>query len=226
VDLTPATRKLRPGRWGMTAGVACIALGLLSFNAFGVFTAAVNADHTTSTGDMELSIGSPGDDTSLTLGSTKIVPGDTITRTVALTVSNDTSTMSGVKLTTSGAVSGGSATLYTDTTYGLKIWIQKCSQAYTVSPSWDGSTVPTSVMCGGTPADVVGTTGSPVPFVMTDQTLTGVGATHGSTTYLKIVITFPSGSSGPQNTAQDAMEATDATLSFVFDGVQRNGSAH
>ena len=171
MDLTPATRKLRPGRWGMTAGVACIALGLLSFNAFGVFTAAVNADHTTSTGDMELSIGSPGDDTSLTLGSTKIVPGDTITRTVALTVSNDTSTMSGVKLTTSGAVSGGSATLYTDTTYGLKIWIQKCSQAYTVSPSWDGSTVPTSVTCGGTPADVVGTTGSPVPFVLSSVTV-------------------------------------------------------
>jgi len=207
------TQVRRPGRWALTAGVSLIALGLLSFNAFAFFTATATATHGTDTGDMELTLGTAGADHRIGTASTNIVPGDTIQRTIRLNVSNEASTMSGVTLDTTGSTS---AAFITDTTNGLKLWIARCSQAWT-----EAGTAPAyTYTCGGTQQNVLGTSGSPVAFYDAAHTLNNLDLGDGATNYLMVRVSWPDG----DDVAQDAMEASTGTLSFGFQGTQRAGT--
>ncbi len=161
MDTMSVQARRKPGRMTLVIGIALAALGLLSFNAWATFTAQVIPTHASDTGDMEFTLGSGDKDTSISTAATDIVPGDTITRTVKITVANEGATMTGVTLTTSG--SGSPARFVTTATTGLQLWIERCDVAYTVAPAYPG--IPTSVTCSGTPTDVLGTTGSPVDFV-------------------------------------------------------------
>lgn len=216
-------RFVRRGRLTVTAGVALVAIGLLSFNASATFTASVAPTHGTSTGDMTFTLGSAGDDHSIGLASTAIVPGDTILRTIQIDVDNpNDTTIAGVTLSTdcNGACTG-SQTFVTDSSLGLKLWIERCDQPYAVNPTWDGSAIPTSATCGGVAEDVIGTSGSPVDFAQTNTSITnGLDITDGASNYLKVRITWPSGAAGAHN----AMKAQSATLRLTFTGTQRAGT--
>lgn len=224
---TVPMRVQRRARWTVTAGVALISLGLLAFTASATFTASVGPTHATSAGDMTFTFGSAGDNHSIGLGSTAIVPGDTITRTIQIDVDNpNDTTITGVTLTTDcNASCTGSQTFVTDTSLGLKLWIERCSQAYDVSPTWDGSSIPTSVTCdtadGATATDVLGTSASPVNFIQTDTSIgSNLDLTDNATNYVKVRITWPEGSEGAHN----AMKAQSATLRLTFTGQQRSGA--
>lgn len=213
MEHTARTQARRPGRWAVIAGVSLIALGLLSFNAFAFFTATATATHDTDTGDMELTLGAAGANHRIGTASTNIVPGDTIQRTIQLNVSNQASTMSGVTLDTTGSTNVG---FITDTTDGLKVWIARCSQAWTeagVAPAY-------TYTCGGSQSDVLGTNGSPVAFYDAAHTLNNLDVSDGATNYLMVEVSWPDG----DDTAQDAMEASTGTLSFGFEGTQRAGT--
>ncbi|MGQ0823553.1 MAG: hypothetical protein ACT4OX_00745 [Actinomycetota bacterium] len=201
----------------MTAGVALIALGLLSFNAFATFTAQVTPTHATDTGDMELACNPVGCgnavNSRISVASTDIAPGDTMQRTLTLTVTNNGDVMSSLTFTGNGT---GTDSFLTDDTNGLQIWIAKCSAPWTeagVSPAY-------TYTCAG-PAiqsDVLGTSVSPVNFDnQAAAALTNVTLTDGATNYLMAKLTFPSA-------APDTMEGQASTLSLQFDGVQRAGT--
>lgn len=222
MDQTARMRIVRRGRWTVTAGVSLVAVGLLSFNASATFTASAAPTHATTVGDMTLTLGSAGDPNSIGLGSTDIVPGDTILRTVQITVDNGADTMAGLTLSTdcNGACTG-SQTFVSDASLGLKLWIERCDVAYDVSPAWDGSTVPTAAVCNGTAEDVLGTSASPVAFVQSDtDIISGMDITDNAVNYLKVRITWPAGAAGAHN----AMKAQSATLRFTFTGTQRAGT--
>ena len=227
-----ATRRLRPGQWGVTAGVACIALGLLSFNAFATFTATVQADHTTTTGDMELTLGSAGVRHRIATGSTNLVPGDTVWRTIELVMDNTASTMNGATLTTSASGSPS----FTSTAYasgGLGLFLSRCSVGWTeVGGAPPGSTY----TCSGTTTNIIGTynatpaSATYTDFIknatdissgldVTDNTVACDGTALAGCNYLLVGMRFnPSGT--------DSMESASTTLSFLFEGTQRSGSAH
>ncbi len=215
MDTMAVHTRRRPGRWTLVAGVALTSLGLLSFNAWATFTAQVTPTHASDTGDMEFTLGSADKDTSIATAATDIVPGDTITRTVKITVANEGGTMTGTTLTTSG--SGGPAPSFVTTaTTGLQLWIERCSVAYTVGPAFPG--IPTSTTCSGTATDVLGTSGSPVDFIQSAVAIgTNLDLTAGAVDYLRIRMTLPVA-------APDSMESQSSTLSFQFDGVQRAGT--
>lgn len=219
----PAVRRpVRRGRRAVTGGVALVALGLLSFSASATFQSSVSATHATDTGDMSFTLGSPGDSHSISLASTDIVPGDTITRTIEMTVDNGTDTLTGVTLTTDcNGTCTGSQTFASDATYGLRLWIERCDQAYDVTPTWDGSAIPTSVTCGGTAADVVGSSAAPVAFVQTNVAIgSALDLGDGAVNHLKVRITWPAGDPGDH----DSMRDQSATLRFRFNGTQRAGT--
>jgi hypothetical protein len=206
----------------VTAGVSLVAVGVLSFNAGATFTAQASPTHATTVGDMTLTLGSAGDSHSIGLGSTDIVPGDTILRTVQITVDNGDDTMAGLTLSAdcNGACTG-SQTFVSDASLGLKLWIERCDQPYDVNPAWDGSTIPTSAACNGTAEDVLGTSASPVAFVQSDtDIISGMDITDDAVNYLKVRITWPTGAAG----AHDAMKAQSATLRLTFTGTQRAGT--
>jgi hypothetical protein len=225
VDLTPRKRSMRPGRWGVTAGVALIALGMLSINAFATFTAAQSVNHAVTTGSMAVTVGA-GNEHTIATGASNIVPGDTIWRTIRLNIDNNAGTMAGMTLTTTcagaacdGAGGGGSddQEFAADTSLGIKVWIQACTQAY---PNIAAPGV-VADCAGGSQANVLGTTGVPVAFEQSNVDVTSaLDLTDNAANYLRVRITWPSGAAGAHN----AMMDESATLRFTFTGTQRAGT--
>src|SRR5213078_992172 len=95
-----------------------------------------------------IALGATGGSTNrLNVDATAIAPGDTIQRSVDL-INQGTLDLASVTLTTQATTS---STLDTDTTYGLQMVIDKCSQA------WTESGPPYTYSCGGTTSSVVAT---------------------------------------------------------------------
>jgi len=170
-----------------------------------------------------------------------MVPGDSVAGLLAIqsTGSEDMTyaLTTDVTATTAGAVPPASNlnVLSSDTTNGLQLYIQRCSQA------WTGSGA--SATCGGTAADVVGTSGAPVPLigsggantytstaramgVLCDSDVTAAQRTARSTTctntastssdYLKVRVSLPA-------TADNGFQGKSATVRFTWDGTSVAG---
>jgi hypothetical protein len=201
----------RRSRAAAAAGVALVAVGALALGAQATFTAQATPTHATDTGDMELTLGSPGPAHRIATASGDLVPGDTVQRTIRLTVDDEGGTMSGITMTTSGS---GSPSFVTDATNGLKLWLARCSQQWTESGSAPGYTY----SCGATQNDVLGTAAAPVPFVQTAVDLSaGLDTADNAVNYLMAKLTLPA-------SAPDSMEGQSSTLSFAFEGTQRAGT--
>lgn len=133
-----------------------------------------------------------------------MVPGDTVTG--LLTVTNSGSEdITAYLLTTTASPS---SLLDTDTVNGLHVYIQRCSQAWT-------GTGPTAT-CGGTRTDVVGTSGAPVPIIMSNQSM-GIGSfAPAANDFLKATVSLPSG-------ADNTFQGKTSTIVLTFNGNQRTG---
>jgi hypothetical protein len=107
-----------------------------------------------------------------------------------------------VTLTTTASPS---SLLDTDTTNGLQMVIDKCSQA------WTESGPPYTYTCGGTTSSVLASR----PVIGSNLSLSNLGSTTaGATDHLRVTLTLPSG-------AGNTLQNQSSTISYAFTGTQR-----
>jgi len=197
------------GTGALTAGVITTPPAYSSFNA----TTSPPTAQSLATGTMAMTLGSSGSATgdALTVGASNLVPGDTVSRAVAITNGGSIAIS-----TLSMAVSDASPTaLVTDTTNGLQALVQSCSVAWTATALADGGW---SYTCSGTTSTEIAST--PAGTLVTDTTApTLVAPTNAAplaaagVTNLMVTLTLPS-------TAPNTMQGLSDSLTFTFTGVQ------
>ncbi|MEP7020444.1 MAG: TasA family protein [Pseudonocardiales bacterium] len=184
------------------------AAGLAGVGTYASFTGSVGASQTVSTGTMSVTLGAVGPANRLTVNATAFAPSDTMQRAVNVNVAG-TVDLASMNLTTTDTVATPTV-LSTDTTNGLKIAVDRCSQAWTeagVAPAY-------TYTCGGVTSVVIAT----APIVGAARAMNNMVVAAGSTNFLRITISLPA-------TADDTFQAKTATISELFSGVQRAGIA-
>jgi spore coat-associated protein N len=189
----------------LTAAILGAAASIAGLGTFATFTSSTSASHTISSGTVSIALGATGSSTNrLNIDATAIAPGDTTQRSVDLTNSG-TLNLASVALTTQATTS---SVLDTDTTNGLQMVIDKCSQA------WTESGPPYTYTCGGSTSTVL----SSRAVIQTGVALSNLGSlTAGSTDHLRVTLTFPSG-------AGNAFQNKSSTIQYTFTGTQRAGT--
>jgi spore coat-associated protein N len=197
---TSATQKLLA-----TIAVLGAAASIAGLATFATFTSTTSASHTISSGTVTIALGATGASTNrLNIGASGIAPGDTIQRSVDLTNSGSLN-LASVTLTTSASPS---SLLDTDTTNGLQMVIDKCSQA------WTESGPPYTYTCGGTTSSVLASQA----VIGTNMTLSNLSSTTaGATDHLRVTLTLPSG-------AGNSLQNQSSTISYTFTGTQRTAT--
>jgi hypothetical protein len=180
---------------GATASIA-------GLGTFATFTSSTSAGHTVASGTVTIALGATGGSTNrLNVDATAIAPGDTIQRSVDL-IDQGTLDLASVTLTTQATTS---SLLDTDTTNGLQMVIDKCSQA------WTESGPPYTYTCGGSTSTVL----SSRAVIQSGVTLNNLSSlTAGATDHLRVTLTFPSG-------AGNTFQNKSSTLQYTFTGTQR-----
>lgn len=203
----PNPRARRPARrFGATAGIACIALGLLSFNAFGAFTASTGVTHDVGSGTMTLALGATGSVTNrMDVAAADIAPGDTIQRTLTITPGGSVA-MTGIELTLTAPTS---SLLDTDADDGLQVVIERCTV------QWTEAGPPYTYTCGGSTSDVVAATS--VDALVDAGTTALANEATAAANHLRVTLTFPA-------TADDTFQGLSTTLDFEWSGAQRAGT--
>lgn len=207
-DRRPARRRMRP----LVVSVALAAAGLMTYVASASFSTAATVTTTTATGAMDLVLGAEGTVANRLTVAAALAPGESADRQARLTIDNDGGTMAAVRLTTSGT--NGPPTFFTDADDGMTLWIARCTEPWTES----GSSPAFAYSCGGTSADVLGTSGAPVPLAQTATALVNLDLDDGAVNHLRVRITFPAG-------APASMIGESSDIDFAFEGVQRAGTA-
>src|SRR5205085_159930 len=107
----------------LSLGALGAAGAIAGLGTFATFTSTTSASQTTTAGKVSIALGAVGPANRLTVNATNVVPGDTINRAVDL-VNSSTDGLKSVSLTTTATAS---SILDTDTSTGLKMYIQSCS---------------------------------------------------------------------------------------------------
>jgi hypothetical protein len=263
VEVAYATRPNMPKRrfrgpwfWGRFAAATVWAMGVLALTAGASFSGSSSVNQgSITTGHMALTVPSAcvaaanscaaNANNRLTLGATDIAPGDRMQRALDLSVDDTTTSglMSGLTLRVTASPS---SVLDTDTTNGLRIFVQECrtssgatgwteagtSPAFTYSCAKGGGGAwndllnssptddPTSVPSAGTCASSNGGTGSyrAVSELSSPFTLVNLPTLSASTQlHLVVTVCFPTA-------ADDTFQDVTSTLTFTFAGVQRPGT--
>jgi predicted ribosomally synthesized peptide with SipW-like signal peptide len=185
-----------------TAAVLGATASIAGLGTFATFTSSTSASHTVSSGTVTVALGATGGSTNrLNVDATAIAPGDTIQRSVDL-INQGTLDLASVTLTTQATTS---SLLDTDTTNGLQMVIDKCSQA------WTESGPPYTYTCGGSTSTVL----TSRAVIQSGVTLNNLSSLTAATTdHLRVTLTFPSGAG---NTFQNKSSA----LQYTFTGTQR-----
>jgi spore coat-associated protein N len=203
--LRPAGRRRRRSRAQKllaTAAVLGATASVAGLGTFATFTSSTSASHTVSSGTVTVALGATGGSTNrLNVDATAIAPGDTIQRSVDL-INQGTLDLASVTLTTQATTS---SLLDTDTTNGLQMVIDKCSQA------WTESGPPYTYTCGGSTSTVL-TSRAVIQSGVTLNNLSSLMA--GTTDHLRVTLTFPSG-------AGNTFQNKSSTLQYTFTGTQR-----
>ena len=202
-------RGRRAGGWSparkLLASVAVLgaAASIAGLGTFATFTSSTSASHSVSSGTVTIALGATGAATNrLTVGASGIAPGDTIQRSVDL-INSGSLDLASVTLTTTATPS---SLLDTDTTNGLQMVIDKCSNSWTES----GGT-PYTYSCSGTTSPVLATR----PVIGSALALSNLASlTHGTTDHLRVTLTLPSG-------AGNTLQNQSSTISYAFTGTQR-----
>ena len=194
----------------VSAALLAGAASAAGLGTFGSFTSTTSASEAVSAGTVAL--GNPsagGPDNRLTVAATGIVPGDTVQRVFKLSNAG-TQNFSAVTLTTAAAAP--SSLLDSDTTNGLQMVIDKCPTAWNEAGSGPAYTY----TCTGSVSTVLAS----VPVIGSNLPLAGLTAlTAGSSDYLRVTLTFPTG-------AGNALQGASSTVGFTFTATQRATSAH
>ena len=242
------SRFSRPWWWTRLGAAIMAAIGVLSLTAGATFTATASVNQgAISTGHMAITVPAAGATNRLTLGATGIAPGDRMQR--ALDVSVDGSTTSGILtgMTLKVTAPVTSSVLNTDSTNGLKIFVQDCrtsggSSGWAESGTTPAFTYACTKGAGGHWNDLLNSsptddpTGVPPAAGTCAQSNGGTNSYHAASEYsspvamvnlatlsanttLHLVITlcFP-------QLAGDTYQDLTSALKFEFAGVQRNGT--
>src|SRR5438093_4339781 len=193
-------------RGRLRAGFALfvIAAAAASAGAFGTWTSTDSVSHSISTGSVTIALGSTGASTNrLNVDATGVAPGDTIQRSVDLSNTGSIN-LASITLATTATTS---SLLDTNTTYGLEMQIDRCSQAWT-----EGVSAPAyTYTCGGWKSAGLAqraSIGSGIALLNLSAT------TAGSTDHLKVTLTLPS-------TAPNTYQSLSSTIQYSFTGTQR-----
>ena len=182
---------------GMTASIAGLA-------TYATFTSSTSASESVSTGTVTIALGATGSSTNrLNVAATNVAAGDTIQRSVDL-IDSGSIDLSAITLTSAATTS---SPLDTDTTNGLQLVIDKCSNAWT-----EAGTAPAyTYTCSGTTSTVLASR----PVVGSNLTLSNLSAlTAGSTDHLRFTLTLPSA-------APNSMQNLSSVIQYTFTGTQR-----
>ena len=126
-------------------------------------------------------------------------------RAVTITNTGSVDMLDSVTLTSFAKTS---SLLDTDTTDGLQISIDSCSEA------WKESAAPYTYTCPGTISTVLPS----MPVIGTSMPLKNIVATAGTANHLRATLTLPS-------TAGNAFQSLNSTIDFTFNGQQRTAVA-
>jgi predicted ribosomally synthesized peptide with SipW-like signal peptide len=195
-------RRSRAHKLLATAAVLGATASIAGLGTFATFTSSTSASHTVASGTVTIALGATGGSTNrLNVDATAIAPGDTIQRSVDL-INQGTLDLASVTLTTQATTS---SLLDTDTTNGLQMVVDKCSQA------WTESGPPYTYTCGGSTSTVL----SSRAVIQSGVTLNNLSSlTAGTTDHLRVTLTFPSG-------AGNTFQNKSSTLQYTFTGTQR-----
>jgi Camelysin metallo-endopeptidase len=185
-------------------GVLGTAAAVAGMGTFGNFTDSTTPVATTiQSGTLSIDLSQPGFAVPVT--TTGFVPGDSMTRAVNLV--NDGNSPLGSVTLASTATAG--SVLTTDLSNGLQLTVKKCSVAWTQG----GTASAATYTCSGTET-LVGS--GPV---VSNITVNGAAALNaGGTDYLTFSISLPA-------SADNTFQGKSASLSLVFTGTQRTGTA-
>lgn len=180
-------------------GVASAVAGL---GTFATFTSSTSASNSVATGTVVIALGSTGASTNrLDIDASTVAAGDTIQRSFDLSNTGSLD-LSGVTLTSTASPS---SLLDTDTTDGLQMVIDKCSQAWTESGS-----PPYTYTCGGSTSTVIASQ----PVIGSTISMSNLTLTSGSTDHLRLTLTLP-------GTAGNTFQNLSSTITYAFTGTQR-----
>ena len=146
------SRRRRTGRWTLLSGIALVAVGVLSFNAYADFTGTTSFDQPASTGTMMLDKANEAIKAYNLPGPGEMAPGDTMQRGLLLSVSGTVSASS----ITLAAADAAPTVLDDGVGIDMQLRVDVCDQA------WDetlhqSNTVPTYA-CAGNQHEVLGDT--------------------------------------------------------------------
>jgi predicted ribosomally synthesized peptide with SipW-like signal peptide len=175
------------------------AASIAGLGTFATFTSSTSASHTIASGTLSLT----APVSRLGTGASPIAAGDTMQRAIDLSYSG-TISFGSATLTTSAT---SSSLLDTDTTNGLQIAIDKCSQA------WTESGPPYTYTCGGSTSSVLASRA----LIGSAIALSNLTLTAGSTDHLRVTVTLPS-------SADNTLQNKSSTIDYTFNGVQRAGT--
>ena len=185
-----------------TLAVLAAAAGIAGLGTFATFTSSTSASQTVSSGTVLIGAGTPGPANRLTVNASNLAAGDTVQRAFELSNSGTID----LSAFTFSATASPSSALDTNTTDGLQMVIQKCSQA------WTESGPPYTYSCGGTTSSVVASR----PVIGNNIAMSNVSnlLTNGTTAYLLLTLTLPS-------TAGNTLQNLSSTITYTFTGTQR-----
>ena len=185
-------------------GVLGTAAAVAGMGTFGNFTDSTTPVTTTiQSGTLSINLTQQGYAVPVT--TTRLLPGDSMTRAVNL-VNDGNSALGSVTLSSAATAS---SVLTTDTVNGLQLTVKKCSVAWTQG----GTASAPAYTCSGTET-LIGT----APAVTTMAINGAASLTAGGTDYLTFAISLPT-------SADNTFQGKSASLSLTFTGTQRTGTA-
>jgi len=189
----------------LTMGLLSLTAAMVGFGALATFTDSATVDQPVSSGTVVLDPLSPSAaNNRLSVGASNIAAGDTIQR-AALVKQSGSIELASITLTTTATTS---SLLDTDTTNGLQMVIESCSQA------WTESGPPYTYTCGGTTQTVVASR----PVVGSNLTLTNLDLDAGADNFLRVTLTLPS-------SAPNSLQDQSSVIEYAFTATQRAGTA-
>jgi hypothetical protein len=190
---------MAPKRGAVIAAVVLLVIGIGSYAAYGLFTGASSGSFSVSTATFDLSLGL----NRLTIDATGLTPGSVVQRALTINVTGSTQ----MQTPTLETVATASSLLDTDTTNGLQMWLDSCSQP------WDEtltSGVPTAYSCAGVQTGVFGEK----PIIQSSFPV-GLDLTPGASNYLVFSFHLP-------DTADASFANLSSTIQFTFVANQRD----
>lgn len=206
----------------LSIGAVGAAASIAGLGTFADFTSSTSASHTVSTGTLAISLGTAGTaDNRLTVDATGLVPGDSVQRRVKLSNPAGSGKLNAtdIKLSTSASPT---SVLFTDTTDGLKVKIERCtSGSWTEAGSgpytYTCDLVPGSGLNNGTRTEVL--TDRAVKIDSPGVALSNITATTvGNTDDMVVTVRLP-------NSAGNTFQTQSTTITYSFTASQPANSA-